>query len=372
MNRLGIGLVVCNALHYWVFRNLARALAKKCSVTWIINPNQGPKGNDADFFESKGIRTISIENADLENFDALVMVSPDAALFSAKKPVFVRAIYGFAKEKWSLSPVNCWYDLILCPGKYAKERLSNRTLCEVVGNPKFDGYSRLNPGPKRRKKTILYLPSHAEASSITTFSKSIDALAGKYEVIVKLHHGLPKECKGLFGRRVRVLDERDDLLPLLKRADVVLSDYSGAVYDALLVKKPVMLLDLPEEQLEKSLVLKGSMMTRLHAILPHTNRPEDVENLIREILASKKLGRIEGNVYRHLFFTPKNASGLAADAIIRLIKERTNRKHQLRKHGERLAAKALNALIRRNGNPLVRKLVKAIINRSVTLPPERS
>jgi len=36
-----------------------------------------------------------------------------------------------------------------------------------------------------------------------------------------------------------------DILPLLASADVVVSDYSGAIFDAILAEKPLVLADIP-------------------------------------------------------------------------------------------------------------------------------
>jgi len=37
-----------------------------------------------------------------------------------------------------------------------------------------------------------------------------------------------------------------DILPLLASADVVVSDYSGAIFDAILAEKPLVLADIRE------------------------------------------------------------------------------------------------------------------------------
>ena len=76
--------------------------------------------------------------------------------------------------------------------------------------------------------------------------------------------------------RFRVFDEKTDILPLLKVSDIVLSDNSGAIFDALLADKPIVLFESGGEIFNEEVYL-GS-----RGISGFSTYPESLEQKIKQ------------------------------------------------------------------------------------------
>ena len=95
-----------------------------------------------------------------------------------------------------------------------------------------------------KKPVLLYLPTYNEPDTIDV-AKALIPLKSKYYIITKGHHGTQHLTNE--QSKQEILREIPDeyygsdqyIQPLLDRADVVLSDNSGAVMDALYVGVPV-------------------------------------------------------------------------------------------------------------------------------------
>jgi CDP-glycerol glycerophosphotransferase (TagB/SpsB family) len=128
--------------------------------------------------------------------------------------------------------------LILSYGKRDHELFSYYTKSVIIGNPVFDDWfnnsldveqikdikSRIN----QRKKTILYLPTHSDLSSIDLFFKELVRLKDSYNIIVKPYYLTLREelekIKLLEKNNFIVYRDSFGLLLLLKIFDMVISD----------------------------------------------------------------------------------------------------------------------------------------------------
>ncbi len=100
-----------------------------------------------------------------------------------------------------------------------------------------------------KKKTILFLPSWEGQNDLSWIVSAVAKLKKNYTIIVKLHpYGdfgakIPKSVKNVKIEIQKIADEFYDgeasLKGLLARTDLVISDISGAVFDALYVGVPV-------------------------------------------------------------------------------------------------------------------------------------
>ncbi|MFA9262379.1 MAG: CDP-glycerol glycerophosphotransferase family protein [Undibacterium sp.] len=180
---------------------------------------------------------------------------------AARKIKKIGVTYGCGKELNSVRPSRGLYDLILSYGPRDHVLFSYYTQSKIVGNPKFDDWfndtldqvalsevqTRLNPD----KKTLLYLPTHSDLSSVDGLAAALKRLTAIYNVIVKFHYFLlheePERVALLQDPRLIQYGDEADLLVLLKVADVVLSDNSSAIFDAILADRPVIVTDFFEE-----------------------------------------------------------------------------------------------------------------------------
>jgi CDP-glycerol glycerophosphotransferase (TagB/SpsB family) len=149
-------------------------------------------------------------------------------------------------------------------GKYAYDKISNYTNCIITGNPRYDKWhsdafhrnclEKYEHLLNKKKKTLLYLPTWGDLSSYNTYISKINKLSKKYNILIKLHHNTAifNNKKIAKNNNIVYLSYRHDLIELLSICDIVLSDYSGAIYDAIYCKKPVVLLNIDESILRKS------------------------------------------------------------------------------------------------------------------------
>jgi len=174
---------------------------------------------------------------------------------STKKRVHMT--YGVGKELTTFHLNKMAFDLILAYGAYDHAFYSLITHSVIIGNPKFDEWfiGTVPSVPEsvikfcdQGKKTLLYLPTHSDLCSIAELAEALCRLVQEYNVIVKLHYYTSREQPELVDllqkqETMLILEDNVDLLPLLKKADVVVSDNSSAIFDAMLADKPLIVTD---------------------------------------------------------------------------------------------------------------------------------
>lgn len=194
-------------------------------------------------------------------YDVLVFQTPFPGIHLFNKSRLVSLQYGLAKEPHNYGDWRAFGDLALCMGPYSVDRISAVCPAISVGNLSFDAYVARKNSLKNscieslppfliEKKTILYAPTWGDLSSIDIYADAVAALQGAYNVVVKLHHNTYLLEKSRLQTIVTCLPvalnaKNCDLHALIDLADLVISDYSGAIFDALLHDKPIVLLDIP-------------------------------------------------------------------------------------------------------------------------------
>lgn len=165
--------------------------------------------------------------------------------------------YGLAKEQHNYGEWRSLADLNLMYGKYSADRISHFSPSFPVGNIKFAGWDyrseRLKGAEAKKalgldpaKHTVLFMPTYGELGSFETLVQPLAALPRDFEVVIKMHHnnemsglGWAKEAEA-HGHR-HLYHGGSDQRALLAAADVALSDFSGAIFDAVYAEVPVVL-----------------------------------------------------------------------------------------------------------------------------------
>lgn len=282
-----IGFLCWNPFHYYVYKNIYRYFPNS---EFIIGERR--YWNDAleqenilrvkRFLEEKGVKWRFFDEtasgpekrAFFRKYKAIISVWHIRSLIFRglidDSILKIRVLYGNAKDIYNFGLWSADFDLILTYGPYSQKFLEVYTNAIIVGNPKFDDWfldtidqqtiddikNRLDPA----KKTILYLPTHDAQkgmSSLPLLLKEDRTVLKQYNFILKLHYSTrldeKKMANDLERMNLLIFDEYDDILPLLKTADYVLSDNSGAIFDALLAQKPVILFESSEKIYDKKL-----------------------------------------------------------------------------------------------------------------------
>jgi hypothetical protein len=166
---------------------------------------------------------------------------------------FVMVQYGYAKEPYNFGEWRADAHLILAYGPYAQSRFSERAPSISIGNPRWDDWNdavfrqtavdTLSRYMSPDRKTVLYAPTWGDLSSAPDWLDTVEALAHDYNVIVKAHHNLTRDgqiAETSKHPNLHFLPD-NDLFALMSVSDVVISDLSGAIFDAVLCGCPVVL-----------------------------------------------------------------------------------------------------------------------------------
>lgn len=302
-----IGFLCDYPFHYYVYKNIYRYLPNS---EFILTNEIYPFSNYYDnrllemisFFENKRVywkifhKKISYPADFFSKYE--ILVSPlyrgCIAREYNKDKKKVRVLYGPGKDLIDFGIGNCYFDLILTYGKYSQRHLRPYAKTRMVGYPKFDDWfngnidkgdlnylrKRINPN----KKTILYVPTYGNLSSMDDFRDKITELTKYFNLIIKFHHislwdEEKKIKKFLNNRKIISSDKEKDILPLFFLADVVVSDNSGAIFEAVLTDKPVVLLG----KLDKGFLEKPkSLRVKRKYLQPALTYADSIEQRIRK------------------------------------------------------------------------------------------
>lgn len=164
----------------------------------------------------------------------------------------IRIQYGYAKDSWNYAKWNSVFDLILTYGLYAEERLSTFAYTKSVGHPRIrDQYQEIQTDMNGKKikdsgiPKLLYCPTWSDKTTSNEVLEQLIKLTNDYQVYVKVHHKDSIQINNI--ENLYIFNDHTDLFDLLSCCDVVLSDYSGAIFDAMLFKKPIILFDWLED-----------------------------------------------------------------------------------------------------------------------------
>lgn len=186
---------------------------------------------------------------------------------------------------------NFVYDAILSFSTYEAELLSRYTKTYVVGKPNYYDFKKQKTKSKG-KKTLLYLPTYGESNSINDVVDSLYKLKKDYRIITKLHHGTNyfdyEEAKRnkLLDLFDECYDSKKPLEELLSVCDVVLSDNSGAIFDAIYAKIPVAIFSKNIEYFKYENLEPYQVKLINDKIIPFTDEPNKLKNIIKIALTT--------------------------------------------------------------------------------------
>lgn len=192
------------------------------------------------------------------DFDIVVSQAAPPGKTKLKRAKFVMAQYGYAKEPYNFGEWRAQADLILAYGSYAQDRFAERAPSVSIGNPRLDDWNdpifraaaaaTLSRFVADDRKTVLYAPTWGDLSSVPHWLETVEALARDHNVLIKAHHNSTRDGQVKQGNSRPYLHflPDHDLFELLSLADVVISDLSGAIFDAVMCKVPVVLV-APED-----------------------------------------------------------------------------------------------------------------------------
>lgn len=316
-----VGFFMETSFHYEVYRNIIKSLLEnKIPCELIINDLIEPSFvNDMlsslNKINVQGLSCTLISNVLNTSKKYKCIVSPYYISYLDNiTKIHIRTFYGLAKNKWNHADWNSKYSIILCYSNYTRASLSLDDKTYVVGNPRFDdwhndSYTKMIPPNLKldaKKPTILYAPTYGELSSLIHWAEKLGRLSREYNLVTKLHHGTlykKSEANALkIAKRYlkNLVCDSDITFALLDRADYVITDNSGFIFDAINTDKKVILLNW--EGMDTLLVDNKSFSTadspeqQVRAFLPVAQDMVD----IRQYLSEDYLWQQHDEQFQHL------------------------------------------------------------------------
>ncbi len=291
-------------------------------------------------FEFEVIKPTDLAERD-GTLAAVVCPNPIAGMEYLQETRSIGLQYSMAKDRYVNGPWRAMFDMTMTYGRYSAERIAQFCPTRMVGNPRFDRWfsdagskslARPEIALDDSRPTILYLPTWGEFSSIDLFLEEVLSLSSSYNVLIKVHHKTDTHeahRKEALARQqtVHYFGAMDDLLPLLNAADLVLSDYSGAIFDAIYVRKPVVLLQSdPKSVLGKKFGYESIEYARRDDIGFVVSSPKRLANAVTEVMAGSIDFKSRNEMLRSEIFEYDRGTGeIAATAITTFLSENPER-----------------------------------------------
>jgi hypothetical protein len=254
-----IGFIVWNPFQVVQFENTIRVFVG--AVLIIIDNGDNLHLFNKSWLRLLGMKIEYVRRGNLpyidDVYDAIFFQSPFPSMEKLLKTRLISLQYGLAKERHNYGEWRSLADMNLMYGRYSVNRVKHFSPSYAVGNPKFDKWEQINTQKKRQssiekfgldknKNTILYMPTWGDLGSFPELKKKLASLIGVYNIIVKMHHNndsrYPEWKADAIGLGLKwIFDGGADQLELLSVADVVVSDFSGAIFDATFARVPVLL-----------------------------------------------------------------------------------------------------------------------------------
>lgn len=294
-------------------------------------------GFNPDWLTPYGACTRFISELDIHSldgqYDAIVTQFRPPMKRAWKTTRLVIQQYSLAKPKTAYN--SRWFaaDHGLVYGDYSESIIGEMCAVSKVGNPRFDPFferrldqdilenirAHLDPS----KKTVLYQPTWGDLNSSADFLTALGQLEDEFNVITRPHHmsAIRKEGQGEVEGIISLRDLPDILdlgIYLNDVADVVVSDMSGAIFDALYCGKKVVLIGDEGSGLEahKKADPTAIEVSERHRIGPYVSNPAGLRKAISEVSRTVEAYREENeSIVRECFHRRGGGAALAADAI---------------------------------------------------------
>ncbi|MEG7363060.1 CDP-glycerol glycerophosphotransferase family protein [Pseudomonas citronellolis] len=255
-----IAFVTWNPFQLLQFESIAKRFVRP--TIFIIDKGANVQLFPKKLLNHKDWRIEYIKPADMPlidgTHDAVLFQSAFPGIERLKRSRLVSIQYGLAKERHNYGEWRSLADLNLMYGAYSTNIVSHYAPSRSVGNPKFDIWLEVKNKYKDKeelykslaldlaKKTILYMPTWGDLGSFDELLEKIAGLQSKYNVLLKMHHNNDAKTPEwlISANRVKlknIYDGSADQLKLLCAADIVVSDFSGAIFDGLYAEKPILL-----------------------------------------------------------------------------------------------------------------------------------
>ncbi len=266
----------------------------------------------------------------MRRFDAVVSHAGPPGGKVLRGTALIMVQYGYAKEPYNFGDWRKQAQAICAYGDYAATRFAPHAPAFTIGNPRWDDWTKPGfvdaaraalPELAADRPVLLYAPTWGELSSLPHWLDQIARLAQDQTVLIKAHHNAVRDGHlGDIAGHPHIHDiSHIDLMQALAVSDVLLSDYSGAIFDGIMCDRPVVLLDLPDidARFGKKLDASSIEMARRDELGLRVGQHDELPDAVRQALRD---GPQVGAALRDaLFFKPPSVAEAFVDALPKMI-----------------------------------------------------
>jgi glycosyltransferase involved in cell wall biosynthesis len=349
-----VGFFLETTFHYFVYESIIDELVKKGINCHLVINDHYQNNSEMSYMYDDLLKYI--ENLDRNDIEAYTIstIRENQFVYDCMISCYytewlqditrkqVRVMYSLAKDYWTYSWWNVFYDKILCYGEYDFKKLNINNNCSIVGIPKFDKWYRKEINNieqvkekfilDNNKQTILYAPTYGHLSSIDEWIDEINNLQEDFNVIVKLHNGTAYRESEQYRRELliqkfnNITSNPEDLFALFSLSEFVITDNSGMIFDAMLAEKNILLLNSDFQPN----VEKASTEQQIRKNLINIDRGMDIKGHLsnKELLENQK--RIISTIVKRYYkLTGGNSGKLAAEEIYKILIDNENNENTL-------------------------------------------
>lgn len=260
MKEPAVGFIARNEFQFkqveqlWQAYPSSKALLVGNAVDWTEFLAAIPSESRERFLILSYRQAVEIEG----DFDVLFFQTPFPLIEEINSARLVCVQYGLAKERHNYGEWHSLADMNLMYGDYSAAAVAHFSPSYAVGNLKFAGWEVCEEASEKRKAavqlglrpdraTILYMPTYNELGSLMRLLEPLSHVAQSYNVVIKAHHNQEKNGDTSWRQKAKefgfchLFGASANQRELLNAADVVISDFSGAIFDALYAQVPVVL-----------------------------------------------------------------------------------------------------------------------------------
>lgn len=337
--------------HYLCFRPLHQALGQRRDVEVVVSGGLRSGADGSFVYDGPGLyRRFGIPEERILPVPALAERRFDVA-FAANRRVLappenvgrsIQIFHGVSFRNRGVRPENLAFDHLFLIGPYMRRKFAEHGLLAEndprgvpIGFPKTDA---LLQGPFDRgevlarygfsggRPVLLYAPTGEAGNSLETMGPEVVArlvATGSYDLLVKPHDhpknpdrgGWRAALAGLEGGNMRVVSSEEDVTPLLRASDLLLTDVSSVANEYALLDRPIVFLDVPElieRSVRSNTALDLRSWGRKSGLLARS--PAEAVEAVAESLAHPDLlSDVRRGIAADLFYNPGRATVAAMD-----------------------------------------------------------
>lgn len=322
-----VGFLVWNEFQFFHVKSVLRQFPE---TVLLIEARSGLRRR-FPMVVTKGLsnRIEVIKSSELARIDDMVDVVVLQSNTDAKKHLKRTKVaglqYSLSKEWHQYGPWLTETDLVLCFGEYSRKRIRSKAPVVSVGNPRMEDYfaDRLDQGTLQHharkldpsKRTLMLAPSWQEKTLVRSMKRGLKELQRDFNVFWVPHHNTRIFDNVLTNWFKRHTTGYDCYLYYLKLADILVSDTSGSLFDAIFAQKPVIITDLDLSETAHGISIE---FQRRDEIGPVARSIGDIRRVGQEILEGGLSYSAQNARLSHECFAP---SGQVASRIMTAISE---------------------------------------------------